>query len=93
MHLLIRPAWRAKRSDPLTEEAPAPPHRVFKLDMHFLLRSSSGWTGAIHKWMIPRCMAAVAACVRSFTPSLCRMFFTWFFAVVSAIFKAHAICL
>src|SRR5438876_558346 len=29
-----------------------------------------------HRWMMPRWMAAVAACVRSCTPSLLRMFLT-----------------
>jgi len=49
--------------------------------------------GFSYRWMIPRCIAAVAACVRSWAPSLLRMFFTWFFTVCSAMFSVYAICL
>jgi hypothetical protein len=36
-------------------------------------------------WMIPRRSAVVAACVRSATPILLRMLFTWIFTVPSVI--------
>lgn len=39
------------------------------------------------KCTIPRWMAAVAACVRSWTPNLLKMFLTWFFTVCSAMFS------
>jgi hypothetical protein len=46
------------------------------------------WTRHVYaRWTIPRWMAAVAACVRSCTASLLRMFFTWFFTVCSAMFN------